>query len=97
MKATYGNTAYDEVEKIVLEKYGDTGASILVQMRLKYDGDDEWEEHTELLLNEGNDWATPKYIWENDWWAGQQDVDLIAVAPVYAIKLDDEWKVEVET
>lgn len=94
MKATYGNTAYDEVEKIVLEKYGDTGDSILVQMRLKYDGDDEWEECTELLLNEGPDWTTPKYVWENDWWEGQEHIEVIAMAPVYAIDLGDKWKLE---
>lgn len=86
-----GETAYDAVSKIIKSKYGNRGESIVVQLRQKYDDNDPWEELTVLYTNEGNDWRNrPYYIWETDWWEGQEFVELIAAAPVSDIKLDHE-------
>ena len=56
MRLTWNDNAYNAVEKVALDKYGNTGASILIQFRKKYDfeNEDEWEECTELLLNDGS-------------------------------------------
>ena len=92
MKLKWDTNAYDAVEKIVLDTYGPLNASIVVQLQMKYDYEDNWEECTELLLNDGESWDNPEWIWENDWWEGQQDVDLIAAAPIYAVKLEEKWR-----
>lgn len=94
MKLTWDDSAYDAVERVVLEKFKNCGASMVIQLRKKYGCEDDWEDCTELLLNDG-DWINPKWVWENDWWEGEDDVELIAAAPVFAVSLDDKWRIEV--
>lgn len=99
MKLEWNDNAYNAVEKVISDKYPHGGnESIVVQLKQKYDfeNEDEWEEVTTLLLNEGKDYLNPEFVWEFDWWEGQQDVELVAFAPVSFVKLTDEWKV-VET
>ena len=84
-----GETAYDAVSKIIMHKYGDRGESIVVQLRQKYDEFDPWEELTVLLINDPIDPIHSKYVWETDWWFGQEIVELLAAAPISKIRLDD--------
>ena len=89
IRMSKGETAYDAVSKIIKSKYGDRGESIVVQLRQKCNDNEPWEELTVLYLNEGNDWRNrPYYVWEIDWWEGQEIVELIAAATVSDIKLD---------
>lgn len=81
------SSAYEAVRDKVLEKYGWTYESILVQIKIKYSEEKEYHDLTELLINDGPDSNTSDYIWENDWWEGQQDVELIAAAPISQIDL----------
>lgn len=89
MKITWdkNSTAYKAVAKVVLEKYKYTNESIVVQIRLKYSCEQKYKDITELFINDGEDYGNPDYIWENDWWEGQQDVELIATAPISEIDL----------
>ena len=82
------SNAYEAVENIVLKKYGYLNDSIVVQLRTKYkcEGEDEWHDITDILLFD------KEYIWESDWWEGEQDVELIAAAPVAFVTLGNEWR-----
>ena len=94
MRLTWNKSsnAYEAVEKEIFKQYSKV-ESFIVQLRLKSKEDDEWIEVTELLLNDGNDYLHPKHTWINDWWEGEQIVELVAVAPVSCATLTDEWKV----
>ena len=87
-----GSDAYTAVENIVIPKY--EVSDIIVQLRSKYDWEINYRDHTELLINDGKDYSHPKYIWQNDWWEGEQDVILVAAARVEDIKLGDKWKIK---
>lgn len=89
-----GETGYEAVEKIVLAKYGRRGESILVQLRTKHLENEPWYDQTELLLNDGEDCYTPKWIWEIDWWEGAPFVDLVAAAPVSQIDISGSFAME---
>lgn len=84
--------AYTAVENEIFKRYSCYG-SFIVQIREKHMEEEKWYEATELLLNEGYDNEHPHYIWENDWWEGEQFVELVAVAPVFNVKLADEWRI----
>lgn len=94
LKLSWHSNAYDAIEKVIFSKYPRICETVIVQLRQKYDceDDDEWEEKTVLLLQDG-DFINPKWVWEYDWWEGQQNVELEAFAPVDLVKLSDEWKV----
>lgn len=80
-------TAYRAVSEQVLKRFGWTNESIVVQIKKKYSSDDNYSNITELLINDAQSDGEPQYIWEHDWWEGEQDVELIAAAPVSLITL----------
>lgn len=92
VKITWKDNPYNAIRKIVTDKYKNRGESIVVQLRTKYSCEDEYEEHTELLMNDG-DWMNPDYCWENDWWEGKDDIILVAAAPISEIELDKKWRI----
>ena len=98
MKLTWdkNSTAYDAVEKIIHEKYSN-GEDFVVQIKLRYNPTKEYREEyreiTELYYNDGYDWQYPDYVWQYDWWEGEEDVELIAVAPISSLKLDKQYYV----
>ena len=87
------SNAYEVVEKIVLEKYKNRGESIIVQLRLKYGYEQKYYKITTLLLNDGEDCFRPKWVWEYDWWEGEQDVELIAAAPISDIDISETFAI----
>ena len=85
-----GRTGYEAVEAEVLPLWQHTGESLVVELMIKYKHEPEYERKTELLLNDGPDWFTPRYVWESDWWEGQQDIILVGSLPVSRIRLAPE-------
>ena len=79
-------TGYEAVGAVVMAKmeslYGFMNESILVRIGVKDAGDKEYRYSTELLINDGEDWTTPKYVWESDWWEGQDEIEVVWAAPV---------------
>ena len=45
-------------------------------------------------MNEGEEPIDPVYVWQNDWWEGEQDVILVAAARVEDVKLRNKWKIK---
>ena len=88
-----GSDAYEAVEEIVLAKYGSFHGSFLVHLRTKYHEDDKWTNLSELFMDDGDDWMHPSFVWETDWWEGEQYVDLVAIAPIDEIKPIAEFMV----
>lgn len=90
MKAEKSLTGYEAAESLVMATmeslYGFMTESILVRIGVKDSGDKEYRYSTELLINDGEDWATPKYIWESDWWEGQNEIEVVWAAPVSAFE-----------
>lgn len=91
-------SGYDVVYKAVMDRmkkiHGFINESIIVRIGRKYEGEKEFIYDTYLLLNEGESWDRPKYIWEMDWWEGEQDIDLVFAAPVGAFENspDDKYQ-----
>lgn len=50
----------------------------IIRLRSKYDSEDKYHFHNELFFYSERD----KYCWMNDWFEGQQDVDVIAITPI---------------
>lgn len=86
MKAEKPLTGYEAAEALVMAKmeslYGFMNESILVRIGIKDYGDKEYRYKTELLINDGPDSETPEYIWENDWWEGQDEIEVVWAVPV---------------
>lgn len=86
MKAEKPLTGYEAVESLVMAKmeslYGFMNESILVRIGIKDSGDKEYRYSTELLINDGPDSSTPEYIWESDWWEGQDEIEVVWAVPV---------------
>ena len=85
------SNAYRAAAQAVLDKYGE-GGSFIVQLKIRYNLDEEWRDITELLIDEGN-YPDSNYIWEYDWWEGQRFVELIAAAPVSEIDISEAWRI----
>ena len=79
---------YKSVAETLFEKRDYYGDSIVVQLRLRRRPSSPIEEHTVLYLRtgHGND-----YEWEYDWWEGEQEVELIAAAPISKVKLNEQF------
>ena len=89
------SNAYKAIEEIAVKKYGNTGDSLLVRVMCKYECEKEYREGTYLLADDREDFTDPpKYVWEYDWWEGEQDVLLVAIAPVSEIDLPEKWDVK---
>lgn len=86
MKISNPKNGYEAVEKAVMEHmkslYRFMNESILVRIGQRYSSDEEYTYSTQLLINDGIDWATPKYIWESDWWEGEQEIKIFFAAPI---------------
>jgi hypothetical protein len=53
----------------------------IIRLRSKYDCEEKYHFHNELFFYSERD----KYCWMNDWFEGQQDVDVIAIQPIDAL------------
>lgn len=87
MKVEKPMTGYEAAGAVVMAKmeslYEFTmNESILVRIGTKGSCDKEYSYRTELLINDGPDWQTPEYIWENDWWEGQDEIEVVWAVPV---------------
>lgn len=87
-----GRSGYEAVESVVLFYYGQTGQSIVVELQTRGCGEWVWKHFSALLLNDGDDWNHPRYVWEYDWWEGEPDIQLIAAAPVCDVVLPNRWR-----
>lgn len=62
--------------------YGDH----IVRIRLRYDPHEEWKYTTEFLAFDGiDDNGEPRGVWENDWYEGQREVELLGAIPMHYI------------
>lgn len=62
--------------------------TMIVHLRCKYSHEDEWTYLNELLIPEVNPSVVQPheyYVWKNDWWEGQQDVDILGCIPVFDV------------
>lgn len=78
---------YDAIAEAI-EKWCEKNmyTTMLVTISIGY----EWEkphEETHILEWDGNECV---FIWDIDWWEGQQSVSLVGFAPVYKIRLRGE-------
>ena len=94
MKLSWGHdeTAYDAAYKVIKEKYPEIEAvskSFVVQLDIG-----GYDLTTLLIDNREYSGADPKYVWETDWWEGEDDVYLLGVAPVEDIDLSKYWSVD---
>ena len=94
IKLKENQTGYDAVGDAIRVLYPTTNESFIVELRHKYNYEDEtkWHKCTELMLNEGYDYAHPDWVWEYDWWEGQQDIELLAVAPASEVTLSHDFR-----
>ena len=87
------SSAYEAVEKAISKNKSYFNCDMLVRIMTKYswESDDEYVTSNEILTSdESGEVAT----WEYDWWEGQQDVWVIAAAPIEEIELQDKWNIE---
>ena len=56
---------------------------LLVNLRYKYECETEWTYSKELLLY--NVMAVGIYEWNNDWWEGQENVEILGYIPISKI------------
>lgn len=80
----HGLNKYEEAINLISIKYppNDVNKSLVVNLRVFNSGDTSYE-ISELLINDNG-----TYIWENDWYEGQDYVLITAVAPVEELFLD---------
>lgn len=87
---------YEAAEAVVMAKmeqlYGFMNESILVRIGIKDYGDKDYRYTTELLINDGPDSETPEYIWESDWWEGQDEIEIVWAVPVSEFELPPDEK-----
>lgn len=83
---------YEEIRNQPIQDY-------IVSIRLRYDHETEWEYLNELYLVEDD----LSYEWLNDWYEGQQQVEILGyfaindVAPVIHAKLERWYEVKHKT
>ena len=90
-------TAYEAVQAAIFENIPNPVGSYLVQLKIKsaYEPDDKYIDLTELLIDDRESSSSdPKYVWESDWWEGEEDVIIIGVAKVEDIDLSKEFAFE---
>lgn len=98
MKVTWGpetGDPYDVVADIVMGKYARYGCCLnfIVRLRLKYDYEENAREYNELIYNDGESWETPDLVWQNDWWEGEENVELLGCIPIDELRYpyDQRW------
>ena len=57
---------------------------VIVFFRQKYDSDKEWEWHEELVEWNGH-YSTPDMTFHNDFYEGQNCVQIVAVVPLHEV------------
>ena len=86
---------YDSVAEIVMQKYARYGCCLdfIVRIRLQYDVEDKPREYNELIYNDGVSWEMPKLVWQNDWWEGEEHVELLGCIPIDELSYpyDQRW------
>ena len=82
-------TAYDAAVKAITDRYG-CGESFVVQLRINDGYHHNLVNKIELLINDGIDFEHPDYVWEYDWWEGEEHIELVAAAPISEIELSEE-------
>ena len=95
-KVTWGpeSNAYAAVEEAIFENEDWPCGSYLVQLKIKYadQPEDKYLDKTELLIDDrhasGDD---PNYVWEYDWWEGEEDVIILGLAKVEDIDLSTSF------
>jgi len=75
---------YDFIGNLVEKWCEKTGwyCDFLVTFAYKYDHETEYTEETQILR-----WEDFHFVWDDDWWEGQQNVKLCGFAPVDSIRL----------
>ena len=75
---------YDEVADIIFEKYKDYGCcfDFVVRLKVKYNSEKEYREFNELLYDNGDCYSGHRLCWQNDWYEGEQEVELLGCVPV---------------
>lgn len=91
---TLDGNAYECVESVIMAMYAYLHCSFVVELETKYKCDDTPRRFSTLLLYDGENYDNPHYIWEDDWWEGEEDVKLIAVAPSCDIELPKKWRLK---
>ena len=76
-------SGYDKIANAVEKWCEKTGwyTTFLVTIAYKYDFEKEYTEETEILW-----WEDHGFVWDNDWWEGQQDVKLCGFMPIDSIR-----------
>ena len=86
---------YDEISDIIMKKYGWYGCCLdfIVRIRLKYECEEKYREYNELIYNDGLNWENPDLVWQNDWWEGEPDVELLGCIPIDELSYpyDQRW------
>ena len=86
------SSAYEAAEKVISKNKLYDNCDMLVEIKYKYswESDDKYLTSNEILTFDTNGALA---VWENDWWEGQQDVWVIAAAPIEEIELQDKWNI----
>lgn len=87
----------DIILETIHELYPMKGGDYLVELKMK-DNEDcpetDYRDITELVLDvRKSDEADPHYEFRNDWWEGQQDIVLLAIAPIDQVDITDNFDV----
>jgi len=88
---------YDAVKDAIFKDIPYPTGSYLVQMKIKaaYEPEDKYQDITELLIDDREKSSDePSYVWENDWWEGEEDLIIVAVAKIEDIDLSAEFPFE---
>lgn len=85
---------YDAVKDAIFKDIPHPSGSYLVQMKIKaaYESEDKYRDITELLIDESS--TETYYAWENNWWKGEEDLIIVAVAKIEDIDLSAEFPFE---
>lgn len=92
IKLTWGkrSSAYEAVEKAIPKNMLYCDMLVRIMIKYSWESDDEYVISNEILTYCASEEIV---IWENDWWEGQQDVFIIAAAPIEKIELPDKWNI----
>lgn len=91
LRLTPEQNGYDVVFEAIKDRFEDMWDSMIVQLKTKHYEDEEWDDTTELLINDGFDWEHPHWEWETDWWEGERFIDLVAAAKITDIDISESF------
>lgn len=65
--------------------------SKIVRIRLKYSFETDWRYINELYLYDPESGLPhSEYVWENDWWEGEEDVEILGFINISDVKIPEE-------